>query len=419
VNLQAQQDEKAPIPDDLPTPANNETRFALAVTNETSIVNGERVPLPQVSNIGLLQTSFSYKHGERWRFSTSLTGEFVSSPEANSRLQVREAYAGLSTGDFDWTLGKRILKWGTGYAFTPTGVLDPSRIPTDPTDPTDHLSLNQGRELGSLSWTNGPSSATAVWSSAGLLGKRVPGVYDTVALRYNVLYKGVDSAVIFAHDSHRQDLWGANFTRVFGDGLEFHGEFARRSTSAGLFGINYTHSSGWGAIAEYYTAGASPDWIPIGQNPSLAPTSRRHYYYARILRAHREIAFTRAARLEGMGRIRLHRRHLQRRKLGGCCRSGSPDRPLLLGLRARSAAQRLATLIVWRNSVRCADFVRTQVPAVNSREVLPVKQLAFWIASPAVAFSSAVTVLRAPTPKIARCGLVGSGSSSANRRSIR
>jgi len=279
VNLQAQQDEKAPIPDDLPTPVNNETRFALAVTNETSIVSGERVPLPQVSNIALLQPSFSYKHGQRWRFSTSLTGEFDSSPEANSRLQVREAYAGLSTGHFDWTLGKRILKWGTGYAFTPTGVLDPPRIPTDP---TDHLSLNQGRELGSLSWTKGSSSATAVWSSAGLLGKRVPGVYDTVALRYNVLYKGVDSAVIFAHDSHRRDLWGANFTRVFGDGLEFHGEFARRSTSAGLLGINYTHSSGWGAIAEYYTAGAGPDWIPIGQNPSLAPTSRRHYYYARI-----------------------------------------------------------------------------------------------------------------------------------------
>lgn len=148
VNLHAQQDEKAPIPDDLPTPqVNNETRFALAVTNETSIASGERVPLPQVSNIALLQSSFSYKRGQRWRFSTSLTGESDSSPEASSRLQVREAYVGLSTGDFDWTLGKRILKWGTGYAFTPTGVLDPPRIPTDP---IDHLSLNQGRELGSL-----------------------------------------------------------------------------------------------------------------------------------------------------------------------------------------------------------------------------------------------------------------------------
>lgn len=280
VNLHAQHGKNAPIPDDLPTPeVNNETRFALAVTNETSIASGERVPLPQVSNIVLLQPSFSYTHGERWRFSTSLTSELTDNPDTSSRVQVREADAGLSTGDFDWTLGKRILKWGTGYAFTPTGVLDPPRIPTDP---TDHLSLNQGRELGSVSWTKGSSSATAVWSSAGLLDKRVPGVYDTVALRYDVLYKGVDSAVIFAHDSHRQDLWGANFTRVFGDGLEVHGEFARRSTSAGVLGINYTHSSGWGAIAEYYTAGAGPDWIPIGQNPSFAPASRRHYYYARI-----------------------------------------------------------------------------------------------------------------------------------------
>jgi hypothetical protein len=268
------QDDAAPIAD--------ETRFSLALINETSLVTGARVPIPDATNIALLQPSFSYTHGQRWRFSGTLTGEMLDNQEPHSRLMVRETYAGLSTGDFDWTAGKRILKWGTGYAFTPTGVLDPTR---NPTDPTDHLSLNEGRELASVGWTKGSSAVTAVWASSGLLDKHVPGLYDTLALRYNVLYKGLDTAVIFAHDGTRRDLWGANFTRVFGEGLEVHGEFAHRKTGAALLGVNYTHSSGWGAIAEYYTAGAGPDWIPLGQNPALAPPSRRHYYFVRVAKS--------------------------------------------------------------------------------------------------------------------------------------
>jgi len=276
----AQPDDQAPIPDGLPVASSsNETRFSIALTNEISVVSGQQVPIPDLSNIVLLQPSFSYKHGDLWRFSSSLTGEISDGLVAHSWLSVREMYAGLSTGDFDWTVGKRILKWGTGYAFTPTGVLDP---PRNPTDPTDHLSLNDGRELASVDWTKGSTAVTAVWSSAGLLDQHTPGLYDTAAVRYNVLYKGLDTAIIFAHDSVRPDLWGANFTRVFGDGLEVHGEIAHRRTGAALLGVNYTHSTGWGAIAEYYTAGAGPDWIPVGQDPALGPASRRHYYFARI-----------------------------------------------------------------------------------------------------------------------------------------
>ncbi|HYL39218.1 MAG TPA: hypothetical protein VEV17_25085 [Bryobacteraceae bacterium] len=283
VSAAAQPDDNAPIPGELPsTQTSDETRFSLALTNETSLVSGAQVPLPAASNIALLQPSFSYKHGQRWRFSSTVIGEVSDNQQADSRLMVREAYAGLSTGDFDWTAGKRILRWGTGYAFSPTGVLDPPRIPTDP---TDHLSLNEGRELASLDWTRGSSAVTAVWASAGLLDKHAPGLYDTLALRYNVLYKGLDTAVIFDRDPVRPDLWGVNFTRVFGDGLEVHGEFARRRTGAALVGINYTHSSGWGAIAEYYTAGAGPDWVPAGQDPALAPAVRRHYYFARIAKS--------------------------------------------------------------------------------------------------------------------------------------
>ena len=69
-------------------------------------------------------------------------------------LRVKETYAGLSAGDFDFTAGRKIVRWGTGYAFTAAGVLDP---PRDPTNPSDRLNVNQGRDMVKADWVRGPS----------------------------------------------------------------------------------------------------------------------------------------------------------------------------------------------------------------------------------------------------------------------
>jgi hypothetical protein len=110
----------------------------------------------------LLEPSFTLRYRSRWSIASSVVGlaetfrglsaaQFdvplgdISASAAlgaalegytgtHPQLRVKETYAGLSAGDFDFMAGRRIVRWGTGYAFTATGVLDPPRDPTNPTD---------------------------------------------------------------------------------------------------------------------------------------------------------------------------------------------------------------------------------------------------------------------------------------------
>ena len=230
--------------------ADNQTRLALSLYEEGSFAAGLLITGPWATNLLLAQPSFSWRQAQRWRLSASLAAIGSTDGDTHGQLRVREAWGGFTEGDFDFSLGKKILRWGTGYAFTPTGVLDP---PRNPLAPTDRLSLNEGREMVAADWVSGRHALTAVWATAGVFGSRLAGMTDTAALRYNTMIAGFDSALIFAHDSGRPDFYGGNFTRVVGEALEVHGEFAHRDSNAVLAGGKYMLRSGVNTIFEWYS----------------------------------------------------------------------------------------------------------------------------------------------------------------------
>lgn len=257
----------------------NETRYALALTDEGELAAGLRVPGPDNGNLLLVQPSFTYRHGQEWIFSTSLAGMTSTGGDTHAQAEVREAYFGLSEGDFDFTIGKRLLRWGTGYAFTATGILDPPRAATDP---SDRLSLNEGREMAKADWIHDGQDFTVVWASAGVLGQNRTEMYDTTAFRYNVLVGGFDTSVIVAHQGGGANFAGGNFTRVFGDALELHGEFAWRQGAAVLAGGKYATRFGITMIGELYTPPNTAYYRPA-QMPASA--GRQHFGYAGVSKA--------------------------------------------------------------------------------------------------------------------------------------
>ena len=256
-----------------------ETRYSLSLTEEGSFAGGLRVPGADAGNLLLLEPSFAYKYGDRWRFSTSLAGLAATQGETHEQVRVRETYVGFAAGDLELTVGKRILRWGTGYAFTATGVLDPPRVATDP---TDRLNLNQGREMGEADWVAGKQEFTIVWASAGLLDTHRPGARETTAFRYGAMVDGFDTSAIVAHDRGGTTFAGANFTRVFGDAAEIHGELAWRERAAVLLGGKYTLRSGFTAIAEFYTPPNTAYYRPSGMPASVG---RQHYGFLRLGKA--------------------------------------------------------------------------------------------------------------------------------------
>ena len=217
--------------DEPPAAPRRDLRFSLSAIDDATIYSSLQPPLPAEANLPvdpivtlfqnqlLLEPSFTLRYGSRWSFASSLAGvaesfhgltaeEFDLPPDnaavlnelnaaiepyagTHTSLRVKETYGGLSAGDFDFMAGRRIVRWGTGYAFTPAGVLDP---PRDPTNPTDRLNLYEGRDMVKADFVHGPHAFSLAWSSAAL-APAAAKLHDTTAFRYNVLVRGFDTSL--------------------------------------------------------------------------------------------------------------------------------------------------------------------------------------------------------------------------------
>jgi len=310
---QVQQD-APPQPDNPQTPW--EFRYSLAAIDDLTVYSQLQPTIPAAAaqlltqptvtlfqNQFLLEPSFALRYQSRWTLSTSLAGDAASfhglsagqfNPPAgnpavsaaldsslnpytgtHAQVRVKEAYAGLSAGDFDFMAGRRMVRWGTGYAFTAAGVLDPPRIPTNP---TDRLNLNQGRDMLKADFVHGPHALTAVWSTAAL-APAAANLHDTTAVRYNVLVKGFDTSLIAGDDRGGDAFGGLTFTRVFGEAWELHGEAAWREHPAALLGAKFTTHSGVNFMAEFF----APPNTPYFRDTSISPfAGRQNYGFFRV-----------------------------------------------------------------------------------------------------------------------------------------
>jgi hypothetical protein len=233
-------------------------RYAIAVIDDATFYGGLRAPILGVLNQLLVEPSFSLKYRDRWNFSTSLIGDEVTYADTASHFRAKEAYAGLSAGDFDFLAGRKMVRWGTGYAFTSAGVLDP---PRDPTNPTDRLNTNEGRDMVKADWVKGSHALSAAWSTADFARKGV-SVRDTTAFRYNVLVHGFDTSLIAGYDRGSDAFGALTFTRVLGQAWEVHGESTWRDGEAILLGAKYTTASGVTFIGEFFTPPNIPYYQP-------------------------------------------------------------------------------------------------------------------------------------------------------------
>ncbi|MFZ1085655.1 MAG: hypothetical protein WAN35_11880 [Terracidiphilus sp.] len=298
--------------DDAPAKPRHDFRYSFAAINDATIYSSLKAPLPPSANPPvdpvvtllqnqlLLEPSFTLRYYSRWSLASSVVGtaasfhglsasEFEIPSNQNSELEelnaalgpytgthtqlrVKETYAGLSAGDFDFMLGRRIVRWGTGYAFTPAGVLDP---PRDPTNPTDRLNLYQGRDMVKADFVHGPHAMSLAWSSAEL-APAVSNLHDTTAFRYNVLVHGFDTSLIAADERGGDTVGGLTFTRVFGQAWELHGEAAWREQSAILLGGKYIVANGVSFIGEFYTQPNTAYYRDVNISPAAG---RQHYAF--------------------------------------------------------------------------------------------------------------------------------------------
>lgn len=244
-------------------------RYAVNAIDDATFYGNLTAPLPTVLNQVLVEPSVGIRQRNRWNFNSSLIALTATSSDTSTQLRVRETYGGVSAGDFDLTAGRKMVLWGTGYAFSAAGVLDPPRIPTNP---TDRLNVNEGRDMLKVDWIHGTQAISAAWSTAYWAPAHT-NLRDTAAFRYNFLVRGFDTSLIAGHDRGADSFGALTFTRVVGQAWELHGEAVWREQAAALLGAKYT-VSGVDLIAEFYT----PPNIPYYRDQGISPTAGRQHY---------------------------------------------------------------------------------------------------------------------------------------------
>ena len=251
--------------------------------NPESPLNPENfLRIPSVSNSSdLVLFGEAIPEDKSWKFHFKLRGEAEWRRGFTSRAEVSELYGSISvTPWLDLQAGRKIEKWGTGYAWNPTGVVNPAK---NPSDPNDRRSAFRGADMfGAELFVKGwnvsllavPQLDFQKQSSRLLAG-------TGWAARAYKLVRGVDLSFTFSGGNSLPNHQGISFARVFGNALELHGELARfqdslqptagggawrlrrRSSTEVLLGAQYTFPRNVNLIAEYFHSGtglSSQDW---------------------------------------------------------------------------------------------------------------------------------------------------------------
>jgi|GEM_PF-1571663 len=264
-----------------------------------------------------LNGEFSAQLPQGMTIKTQVTSALSTGRETVAMFSIRELYGTASLGDFELSVGRKILRWTNGYAFTPAGLLEPVR---NPSDPQDRLRMLEGLEMAQLDYFRGDHVYTAVFSTNALFRTPEQGQRFDLAMRGNFLFNALNLDIAFeALVSNVKNIGAMTASYVFGDALELHGEIAGNRGSSVVYprsilpgnqeslfgadylgqlklnetrlflrylvGVNYTLPWGTNLIGEYYRsdeglsvqewerflaqANFSRDQLATGQHPPV------------------------------------------------------------------------------------------------------------------------------------------------------
>jgi hypothetical protein len=152
--------------------------------------------------------------------------------EDDSRLY--EAYAGWRIDErVHVELGKRALRWGKGYAWSPVAFLERAKDPTDPELAREGFVMATGTWVRSF---DGPVKTLALTAAAvpttsklnlDFGGGTANAGHSNPALKLYGLVYDTDIDLIWAGRGSRGPRIGVDFSRNLGSQLELHGEWAR------------------------------------------------------------------------------------------------------------------------------------------------------------------------------------------------
>lgn len=217
----------------------------------------------------------------RGSFGASATGHASTRYDAaqgwEGEARLYEAYAGWHPGSRSGLdVGKRSLRWGKGYAFSPVSFLERPKDPADPELSREGFVMAVAEVVRSF---GGPLRALALTAVVlpttwGVNPDFGPSGDVDVAVKLYGLLLDTDVDLLYGALGEQGQRLGADVSRNLGSNLEVHGEWAlaidaprvvlregnglaaeRRSASSYLVGLRYLTERETTVIVEYLHAG--------------------------------------------------------------------------------------------------------------------------------------------------------------------
>jgi hypothetical protein len=224
-----------------------------------------------------LQLDLSLEKGISRVFIRTNTDYQKSSLEEKQKTTIYEGYLSLKpSSSLTINAGKKVLKWGKGYAWTPVAFIDRQKDPNDPALALEGFIVASADFIKSF---QGPLKTLAVTPVLVPVYENINDDFGEIdnmnfAGKVYLLLYDTDIDFIILTGGSRTTRYGFDFSRNILSNFEIHGEFAfinnfkrkvidsngnvfeeKYDSKSYLFGIRYLTERDMTIIAEYYHNG--------------------------------------------------------------------------------------------------------------------------------------------------------------------
>jgi len=200
-------------------------------------------------------------------------------------------YTAAPSDQVNLEVGKRVIKWGKGYAWNPVGFIERPKDPNDPDLSREGFIIAGADFIHSFDGSLKTISFTPiVLPVSDDINEDYSSQNDiNIAGKLYLLYRDTDIDFLFLNDASRSARIGVDFSRNITANFELHGEFAyidkqaianidaqdqlsidQKSIAQSLFGIRYLTESDITWIVEYYHNGAGQSKTQLQRFYTLA-----------------------------------------------------------------------------------------------------------------------------------------------------
>jgi len=179
-------------------------------------------------------------------------------------------------------VGKKTLKWGTGYFFNPAAFLDRPKDPTQPENAYEgyvmvDYTYNKSFE-GDLK--NLQLDLVYMPTTASVNDDFYNGQSSNLSAKLYLLYLDTDISFIYLYSDTQKDKIGFTFSKNLETYFEVHGEYAKEIDGyhSYLLGLKYVTESDITIISEYYYDSEGLTKEEISSSIKLLPFPGKNYF---------------------------------------------------------------------------------------------------------------------------------------------